>query len=58
MRFHKSPRGIIEQAYKAAPESNTKGVDDREFQDFIASISVTQDELAATISMSGSSSIH
>ena len=61
MRFQKSPRNIVEQSYKAAPrslKSNTNEEDDSDFRDFIESVSVTQDELAAIVSMSESSSIH
>ena len=58
MRLHKSSRSTIDQDYKAAPEPSTNEEDDREFRDFIESISVTQDELAAIISMSEISSIH
>jgi hypothetical protein len=51
MRLQKSPRSI-EQAYKAALEPSTNEEDDREFRDFIESVSVTQAELAAIIEMS------
>lgn len=52
MRLQKSPRSVIEHAYKAALEPSTHEDDDREFRDFIESVSVTQDELTAIVSMS------
>ena len=52
MRLQKSPLSEIERAFKAALESSTNEEDDREFRDFIESVSVTQDELAAIIGMS------
>ena len=58
MRLNKSPKSTIEQAYNAGVESRTNEENDREFRDFIESISVTQDELAVLISMSESSLLH
>ncbi len=58
MSPHKSPRSIVDQAYKAAPASSTKEEDDREFLDFMEDISVTREQLALIISMSGLPWIH
>ena len=47
----------IDQGGNAAPESRTNEEVDREFRDFVESISVSQDQLAATISKSEFTSI-
>jgi hypothetical protein len=58
MRLQKSPLSISERAHKVALEPSTNEEDDREFRDFIESVSVTQDELAAIIDMSEFPLIH
>jgi hypothetical protein len=55
MTLHKWPRSILKQAYvppaESSVSSNTNEEYDREYQDFIESISMTAEELAAFISM-------
>lgn len=58
MRPHKSARSIVESAYKIALESSVNEEDDHEFRDFIESVSVSAEELAALVGMPELSSIH
>ena len=58
MRLHKSARRMVESACKAALESSVNEEDDHEFRDFIESVSVTTEELAALVGTPELSSIH
>jgi hypothetical protein len=58
MRLHKSAWGIVESACKTALESSVNAEDDHEFRDFVESVSVSTEELAALVGMPELSSIH